>query len=67
MSLARVRPIMDGSLYVPPAPGRMASLVSGSATSTLLEKSRRVVVSANSRPPPKAGAWTADRVGMGKL
>lgn len=56
ISLARCRPMTDGRRYVPPAPGRIASRVSGSATSTLLVKSRRVVVSASSRPPPKAGA-----------
>lgn len=57
---------MAGRRYVPPAPGRMARRVSGSATLTLLVKRRSVVVRASSSPPPKAGAWTAERVGIGR-
>lgn len=64
MSRARERPINAGRRYVPPAPGIIASRVSGSATVVLLAKTRMCVVSVNSRPPPNAGAASADIVGM---
>jgi hypothetical protein len=54
-----------GRRYVPPAPGMMASRVSGSATVVVLAKMRKCVVRASSRPPPNAGAASADIVGMG--
>lgn len=55
-----------GRRYVPPAPGMMARRVSGSATVVLEPKTRRWVVSASSRPPPNAGAASAEMVGMGR-
>lgn len=56
-----------GSRYVPPAPGMIASRVSGSATVVVDAKTRRCVVRASSRPPPNAGAARADMVGMGRV
>lgn len=54
-----------GSRYVPPAPGMMPRRVSGRATTALLLKTRRCVVRASSRPPPKASEETAEMVGTG--
>jgi hypothetical protein len=67
MSRARASPISAGRRYVPPAPGMMASRVSGSATVVVLPKTRMCVVRASSRPPPNAGAARADIVGMGSV
>jgi len=53
-----------GRRYVPPAPGMIARRVSGSATVVLDAKTRMCVVSASSRPPPKAGAARAEIVGI---
>jgi hypothetical protein len=43
----------------------IASLVSGRATVVFEAKMRICVVSASSKPPPKAGAARADMVGIG--
>jgi hypothetical protein len=43
----------------------IASRVSGSATVVEDAKTRICVVSASSRPPPNAGAASAEMVGMG--
>jgi hypothetical protein len=53
-----------GRRYVPPAPGMMANRVSGSATVVVDAKMRMCVVRASSRPPPKAGAASAEIVGI---
>jgi hypothetical protein len=53
-----------GRRYVPPAPGMMASRVSGRATVVVDANTRRCVVRASSRPPPNAGAASADIVGI---
>lgn len=45
----------------------MARRVSGRATVVLDVKTRRCVVRASSRPPPKAGAARAEMVGMGRV
>ena len=55
-----------GRRKVPPAPGRIASRVSGSAHSVVEAMMRRWVVRASSRPPPKAREERALRVGMGR-
>lgn len=52
---------------MPPAPGRMANRVSGSATSVEEVKRRREVVRASSSPPPRAREERAERVGMGRV
>jgi hypothetical protein len=65
MSRARERPINAGRRYVPPAPGRIARRVSGSATVVVEAKTRICVVRASSRPPPNAGAASAEIVGIG--
>lgn len=44
----------------------IANRVSGRATVVLDEKMRMCVVRASSRPPPKAGAASAEIVGMGR-
>ena len=44
----------------------IASRVSGRATVVLDAKMRMCVVSASSRPPPKAGAASAEIVGIGR-
>jgi len=67
MSLARLRPMSEGSRYVPPAPGRIARRVSGSATVAVLAKTRMCVVSASSNPPPKASEDRAVIVGTGSV
>ena len=54
-----------GRRYVPPAPGMIASRVSGSATVVVDANTRMCVVNANSSPPPKAGAARAEMVGIG--
>jgi hypothetical protein len=66
MSLALAVPIKDGRRNVPPAPGIIASLVSGRATVDVDPKTRKVVVRASSRPPPNAPEETAEIVGMGR-
>lgn len=66
MSLALAVPIKDGRRKVPPAPGMIASLVSGRATVDVEPKTRKVVVRASSRPPPNATEETAEIVGMGR-
>jgi len=66
MSLALAVPIRAGRRNVPPAPGIMASLVSGSATVDVEPKTRKVVVRASSRPPPNATEEMAEIVGMGR-
>ena len=53
-----------GNLYVPPAPGKIASLVSGSPIMAVDAKTRKVVHKANSSPPPRAIDETAEIVGM---
>ena len=52
---------------MPPAPGMMASRVSGRATRAEEVKIRRWVERASSRPPPKARDEMALIVGMGRL
>lgn len=52
---------------MPPAPGMIASLVSGSATVVVEPNTRMCVVRASSRPPPNAGAARADIVGIGRF
>lgn len=49
---------------MPPAPGMMASLVSGRPTMLDDPKTRRCVHSASSRPPPSAVESIADIVGI---
>lgn len=51
---------------MPPAPGMIASRVSGRPTTVVEPKTRRCVVRASSRPPPYAGAARAEMVGMGR-
>jgi len=51
---------------VPPAPGTIPRRVSGSATLAVDAKTRRLVVSASSRPPPKAREESAVMVGIGR-
>jgi hypothetical protein len=57
-------PIKAGRRKVPPAPGMIANLVSGSATVEEEPKTRKVVVKASSRPPPNATEEIAEMVGM---
>lgn len=52
---------------MPPAPGMMASRVSGRPTTAELPKTRRCVLRASSRPPPRASEASAVRVGMGSV
>lgn len=66
-SRARLAPIRAGSRKVPPAPGMMASLVSGSPTMDVEPKTRSVVQSPSSSPPPRAVDEMAEIVGMGRL
>lgn len=66
ISLARLCPIMAGSLYVPPPPGMIASLVSGSPSDAVEARTRKCVHSASSRPPPKAVLLIAEMVGICK-
>lgn len=54
------------SLYVPPAPGMIASRVSGNPTTAEEAKMRKVVARASSRPPPRAMEETALMVGIGR-
>jgi hypothetical protein len=56
----------NGRRYVPPAPGMIASLVSGRATSAEEPKTRMCVESASSNPPPSASEEMAEIVGMGR-
>ena len=51
---------------MPPAPGTIPSRVSGRPTVAVDAKTRKVVVRASSRPPPKAVEDMALRVGMGR-
>lgn len=67
MSRALLGPISAGSLWVPPAPGMMASLVSGRPTVADDANTRKVVHSPSSSPPPRAVEAIAEMVGMGKL
>lgn len=66
MSSARFSPMSFGSRYVPPAPGIMASRVSGRPTILVEPKTRRLVDRASSRPPPKAIDDMAEIVGIGR-
>ena len=50
-----------------PAPGMMARRVSGRATAAEEAKTRREVVRASSRPPPRAREERAVRVGRGRV
>lgn len=52
---------------MPPAPGNIPSLVSGSPTRASEEKTRKLVHKAISNPPPKAGPLTAEIVGMERV
>ncbi len=52
---------------MPPAPGMIARRVSGSATVVVLPKTRICVERASSRPPPNAGAASAEIVGIGRF
>lgn len=60
-----VFPIKAGRRYVPPAPGMMPSRVSGRATREVDPNTRKSVVRASSRPPPKAIEAMAVIVGIG--
>lgn len=51
---------------MPPAPGMMPSRVSGRPMVAVVAKMRRVVARASSKPPPRAGAERAVRVGRGR-
>ena len=51
---------------MPPAPGMIASRVSGRPTSALALKTRNVVERASSRPPPRATEETDVSVGIGR-
>mmetsp|Transcript_10790 Transcript_10790/g.27316 ORF Transcript_10790/g.27316 Transcript_10790/m.27316 type:complete len:205 (+) Transcript_10790:244-858(+) len=64
-SLAFADPINRGRRCVPPAPGTMASVVSGSPRTAASETIRKSVASASSSPPPTATPSIAARVGMG--
>lgn len=57
---------MAGRRYVPPAPGMIASLVSGRASEVLEERTRKLVHSASSSPPPRAGPEMDEMVGIGR-
>lgn len=50
---------------MPPAPGMMASLVSGNATVAVELKTRKLVLRASSRPPPNALLDIAEMDGIG--
>ncbi len=52
---------------MPPAPGIMPRRVSGRPMVAVVAKIRRVVARASSRPPPRAGAERAVRVGRGRV
>mmetsp|Transcript_2256 Transcript_2256/g.4833 ORF Transcript_2256/g.4833 Transcript_2256/m.4833 type:complete len:200 (+) Transcript_2256:307-906(+) len=65
-SLARDAPINRGSLCVPPAPGMIASEVSGSPRTAFVEAIRMSAARANSRPPPTATPSMAATTGMGR-
>jgi hypothetical protein len=67
MSLARLTPINAGRRKVPPAPGMMANLVSGRPTIADEPKTRNVVHSPSSKPPPNAVEEIADMVGIGRF
>lgn len=56
-----------GSLNVPPAPGMIASLVSGNPTVAVDARTRKLVQSASSSPPPNAVELMAEIVGMGRV
>lgn len=60
-------PIKAGRRYVPPAPGMMARRVSGSPTVAVEAKTRKLVASASSRPPPKAVLEIAEMVGIWRV
>jgi hypothetical protein len=51
---------------VPPAPGRIPNLVSGSPTWAVDARTRICVQRANSRPPPRAREEIALIVGIGR-
>ncbi|KAL2286058.1 hypothetical protein FJTKL_07295 [Diaporthe vaccinii] len=65
-SLARPIPISEGRRCVPPAPGMMPSLVSGSPITALEDRTRKCVDRASSSPPPRARELIAEMVGMGR-
>lgn len=50
---------------MPPAPGMMPSRVSGRPMTALVDRTRRWVDRASSRPPPRASDEMAEMVGMG--
>jgi hypothetical protein len=52
---------------VPPPPGMMASRVSGRPSLAVEAATRKVVVRASSRPPPRAEPLMAEMVGMGRV
>ena len=62
-SLARDTPINLDSLYVPPAPGIIASPVSGKEKIAYMVATLISLHSASSQPPPIAGPSTTDIVG----
>ena len=51
---------------MPPAPGMIASLVSGRPTVALEARRRKVLLRASSKPPPRASEEMALMVGMGR-
>ena len=63
ISLARPSPTMRGSLWVPPAPGRIPSPVSGWPSRADSPATRRSQARASSHPPPRAQPVTAATVG----
>lgn len=52
---------------MPPAPGMMASRVSGRPTMAEEPKTRKCVHRASSRPPPRAREEMEEMVGMGRV
>ena len=51
---------------MPPAPGMMPRRVSGSPTTAFDERTRKWVVRASSRPPPRAIEEMAEMEGIGR-
>mmetsp|Transcript_14982 Transcript_14982/g.21663 ORF Transcript_14982/g.21663 Transcript_14982/m.21663 type:complete len:218 (+) Transcript_14982:1564-2217(+) len=66
-SFARAAPMVLANRWVPPAPGRMASDVSGSPMWVEEDTTRRSAARASSRPPPRATPSMAAIVGMGRV
>ena len=66
-SKAAASPIRFRSLYVPPAPGMIANLVSGKPIVACEVKTLKFVARASSRPPPNATEEIQEIVGMGRV